>query len=132
MSEEGRATLLAAAKGVLLHLERLERGRGDLADAVLAAEAAADRAGGGKGLGLGGFVGAVRGRVARVRGLRVGWAAGLGLDAALARRLAGGGVGDGLEGLREMGEAELAGHVSRACEDFCRVGGGDRLWVPDS
>jgi hypothetical protein len=117
VSGEGRTALLTAAKGLLMHVQRLEAGRGDLADALLAVEAAA---GADKGIGLGQLVAAARG-VARLRGMRVGWAAGLGLDRALGRRLAGGGVGDGLAGRREMGEAELERHVTQACEDFCAV-----------
>ena len=54
----------------------------------------------------------------RVRGERVRWARGLGLDRELARLLRPGNVFDGLKGLKELKEAEMQEHVADVCRRF--------------
>ena len=54
----------------------------------------------------------------RVRGERVLWARGLGLEGELARLLRPGEVFDGLKGLKDMDEAEREAHIREVCRRF--------------
>ena len=66
------------------------------------------------------LVGAMEG-LPRVRGERVRWASGLGLDAELARLLAVGSVFDGLSGLKSLQGLALEQHILDVCRAFSLV-----------
>jgi hypothetical protein len=57
----------------------------------------------------------------RARGERVRWAAGLGLDAELARLLAKGSIFDGLSGLKSLDGPSLEQHIMEVCSSFITV-----------
>ena len=129
LSGEGRSALLDLAKGALAHLELLDARRASLADVLTEAlsdaaaqgsarEGAPPHVGGRSGMTFEEFVVAA-GRVLRVRGERVAWAGTVGLEGELMRHLAGGTLGDGLRGLRELNGEELDAHIDSACSSFC-------------